>query len=284
MTNQQQTTLELKDQSTLGITIFKTKNTNTPVLVIYPAFGVKATYYKPFAQKLTQKGITVVTADLRGHGLSSVRPDAKNNYGFLAMINDLKEVSDYLKQENLKSKIYILGHSLGGQAASLAVAKYLHNFAGLVMIGSPNVYYKGWSGFHYYRRKVGLNLLPAIGQIVAMLPKFKIGGYYTTQKQMQEWGHTGKTGNFKVIGDELDYEKAMTAVTLPVFAIDIEDDLMAPKAAIKNLYQKFKSTSALTTLTLTKAATDSKLSHINWPRKATDVMAKAVKDWMDGLD
>ena len=128
MIQPRQQTLQLQDKTTLGITIFPTENSDAPILIIYPAFGVKATYYQPFAQKLTEKGITVVTTDLRGHGLSSVRPDAKNNYGFLAMINDLKAVSDYLKQENSTLKIYILGHSLGGQAASLAVAKYPNNY------------------------------------------------------------------------------------------------------------------------------------------------------------
>ncbi len=283
MSNTHENIIELKDKTTLGITTFKAKKSNSPTLLIYPAFGVKATYYKHFAQALSDKGITVVTADLHGHGLSSVRPDKENNYGFLAMINDLKAVADYLKEANPKTKVYVLGHSIGGQAGSLAVAKYPTSFAGLAMIGSPNVYYKGWSGFHYYRRKIGLNLLPMIGQIVSILPKFKIGGYYTTQRQMQEWGYTGKTGIYKVIGDDFDYEKAMSEVKIPILAIDIEGDLMAPKAAIRNLYQKFASTSSLSTLTLTKAATDVKLSHINWPRTAKEVMVKAVNNWINGL-
>ena len=107
----QKETINLKDNTTLSITTFQSKSGDAPTLLIYPAFGVKATYYKPFAEKLIALGINVVTADLRGHGLSSVRPNAKNNYGFLEMTNDLKAVSDYLKQENPTSKIYILGHS-----------------------------------------------------------------------------------------------------------------------------------------------------------------------------
>ena len=281
MPNTQQTTIQLPDKSTLGITIFNTATQDAPTLIIYPAFGVKATYYAKFAEQLTQKGITVVTADLKGHGLSSVRPDKTNNYGFLAMINDLKAVADYLKKENPNSKIYLLGHSLGGQAASLAIAKYPEHFAGLATIGSPNVYYKGWSGFHYYRRKIGLHLLPIIGKVVAILPPFKIGGYYTTPRQMQEWCYTGQTGNYQVIGDDFDYEKAMAMATIPVLAIDIEGDLMAPQAAMANLYQKFKNTTALTTHTLTKAATNPKLSHINWPRTATEVMVQVVVGWLD---
>ena len=281
MTNQFQTTLQLPDNTTLGITTFKAKNQAAPTLILHPAFGVKATYYKHFAKALSEKGITVVTADLRGHGLSAVRPDKENNYGFLAMINDLKAVANYLKETNPKTKVYILGHSMGGQVGSLAVAKYPNDFAGLGMIGSPNVYYKGWSNFHYYRRKLLVYaLLPLFGQVMALFPKLKIGGYYTTQKQATEWGYTGQTGNYKVIGDDFDYEEAMGKVSIPVLAIDIEDDLMAPKAAIKNLYQKFKSTTALTTHTLTKAATDPKLSHINWPRTATEKMVEIVGDWI----
>ncbi len=279
-----QISVSLSDQTKLGITIFSTKNNDTPTLIISPAFGVKATYYKHFAKALSEKGITVVTADLRGHGLSSVRPDKENNYGFLEMINDLKAVVDNLKQANPKTKVYILGHSMGGQIGSLAVAKYPNHFAGLAMIGAPNVYYKGWSRFHYYRRKLLVYvLLPLFGKLIALFPKLKIGGYYTTQKQAAEWGYTGKTGNYKVIGDDFDYEEAMGNVPIPVLAIDIEDDLMAPKVAIKNLYQKFSSTSSLSTLTLTKAATDAKLSHINWPRTATEEMVESVYKWLKNL-
>jgi len=280
MSKQVQRSIQLKDNTSLTITIFPTNNPNDPVLVLYPAFGVKATYYARFAQQLNEVGIKVVTADLRGHGLSSVRPGSTNNYGFLEMISDLKAISDTLKVAFPKQKIYLLGHSLGGQVASLMVAKYPTAYDGLAMIGAPNVYYKGWSGFHYYRRKVGLYLLPFIGRIVDLLPKFKIGGYYTTQTQMQEWGYTGKTGNYKVVGDNFNYEQAMEQVVIPVLAIDIEGDLMAPKVAIANLHQKFKSTSNLTVLTLTKAATQATLSHINWPRTADKMMVKIIRNWI----
>ena len=281
LNKEQTTTIQLKNNTSLDITIFKAKVSNAPVLIIYPAFGVVAAYYQRFATQLSEKGITVVTVDLHGHGLSSVRPSKQNNYGFLEMLEDLKAVSDYLRQATPQSKVYILGHSLGGQTASLAVAKYPNKFAGLATIGSPNVYFKGWSGVHYYRRKILVGLLPIFGRIISFLPMVKIGGYYTTPKQIKEWGYTGKTGKFKVIGDNLDYEKAMKAVTIPVLAIDIEGDLMAPQKAIFNLYQKFKNTSALSTYTLTKVATSSKLSHINWPHRATNLMVQIIHDWVD---
>ena len=128
-----------------------------------------------------------------------------------------------------------------------------------------------------------LYLLPILSPILSVLPKFKIGGYYTTNTQIQEYYYTGKTGKFKVIGDDFDYEQAISEVTIPVLVINIEDDLMAPKAAIVFLYQKFKKTKALSTLTLTKAATHPKLSHINWPRTADQKMVKLINDWVKSI-
>ena len=55
---------------------------------------------------------------------------------------------------------------------------------------------------------------------------------------------------------------------------------MAPQKAIANLHEKFKNTAALTTHTLIKATTSSKLSHINWPHRATDSMVQIVQDWI----
>lgn len=282
MTTSYQTTLKLLDKTTLGITTFPSKNTNTPTLILYPAFGVKATYYTKFAEQLSQKGITIVTADLRGHGLSSVRPNKENNYGFLAMITDLKAVADYLKKENPISSIYILGHSLGGQAASLAVAKYPSHFAGLIMVGSPNVYYKNWSGIHYYRRKILVSLLPVFGKLLTWLPKLKIGGYYTTPTQAEEWGYTGKTGNYKVIGDHFDYEAVFKKIKLPILAIFIEGDGMAPKKAVTNLSGKFVH-AEVTNKMLTHKMAGRQVSHINWPRTAIEVVGEMIVEWV-GLE
>ena len=272
-------TLPLIDQNTLGITIFPTQNRNAPILLLYPAFGVKATYYAKFAKQLTQVGIQVITADLRGHGLSSVRPDKTNNYGFQEMIADLKAVSDYTKEKFPTQKIYLLGHSLGGQTASLAIAKYPNLANGLIIIGAPNVHYKNWSGIHYYRRKLLVQLLPAFGAFVALFPKLKIGGYYTTKKQAQEWGYTGKTGKYQVIGDHLDYKMAFKKVNCPILSIFIEDDGMVPKLAMEKLAGKFTQ-AKVTDITLTHQMAGQKVSHINWPRTATQAMVNIIEDWI----
>lgn len=281
MKDEKQIKLQLKNNNNLRITIFPVDLPNAPILLINPAFGIKATYYASYAKQLGAAGIRAVTTDLRGHGLSSVRPTKETDFGFLEMINDLKAVYDELQIAYPKSKIYILGHSYGGQVASLAIAKYPNTFDGLAMIGSPNVYYKGWSGVHYYRRKMMLHLIPVFSRILSLLPVFKIGGYYTTKTQIKEYEYTGKTGNYKVIGDDLDYEQAIKEVTIPVLAITIEGDNMAPKMAIQLLYQKFTKTTDLATLNLTRAQTHPKLSHINWPRTADKMMVQIIKKWIN---
>ncbi|GAB3957441.1 hypothetical protein GCM10027614_72920 [Micromonospora vulcania] len=44
-----------------------------PVVVIWPAMGVRARYYRPFAAALRSAGLAVVVADLRGTGASTPR-------------------------------------------------------------------------------------------------------------------------------------------------------------------------------------------------------------------
>ena len=43
------------------------------VVLVLPAMGVAATYYRPVVDQIVAADLTVVTADLRGNGLSAVR-------------------------------------------------------------------------------------------------------------------------------------------------------------------------------------------------------------------
>ena len=49
------------------------------------------------------------------------------------MIEDLKTITEHVKQQFPNQKIYALGHSLGGQIGALAQAKYPNLFDGLIL-------------------------------------------------------------------------------------------------------------------------------------------------------
>ena len=151
----QQLTIYLKNKVTVDITVFTNGNSTSPIILILPAMGVKASYYEPFVNQLIDNGLTAISADLRGLGLSSVRPSSKMDFGYLDMVEDLKIITDTIKKQFPTQKIYGLGHSLGGQIAALAQAKYPKLLDGLILVAANSVYYKGWSGKQRYSNLFG---------------------------------------------------------------------------------------------------------------------------------
>lgn len=276
----QQISVQLKGQASVKITVYSVNNTNSPILLILPAMGVKAAYYKPLIKQLNEKGLTAISADLRGLGLSSVRPSSKVDFGYLDMVEDVKIITDIIKQQFPKQKIYALGHSLGGQIEALAQAKYPDLFDGLILVAANSVYYKGWTGKQRYLNLFGYYIFNLMSQVLGYFPGHKVGfGGKAAKTQMIDWSHVGKKGSYKLVGDKLDYEAALKVLKMPVLAIHIEGDWMSPKAAMEHLYRKFNKAAPITGFTLTKAFTGVKLNHFNWVKNSAGIV-KVIKDWV----
>jgi len=72
-----------------------------------------------------------VAMDLRGHGHSDPPPDG--DYSVTALAEDIAAVADALELK----RFVLVGHSMGGAAASAYVGKHPKRVAGLVLVGSP---------------------------------------------------------------------------------------------------------------------------------------------------
>ncbi len=280
--HQQSHTITLQDEVTVNLEVYAPKaEIQGPIILILPAMGVKASYYEPFVNNLVAHGITTMSVDLRGLGTYSIRPSNKVDFGYLEMITDLKTVVDTIKSKYANQKVYALGHSLGGQIAALAQAKYTHLFAGLVLAASNSVYYKTWSGKQRYFNRIGYTVFPILSRIFGYFPGHKVGfGGKAAKTQVIDWAHVGRTGRYKIIGDDIDYEKALKKVNTPVLAIYIEGDWLSPKAAIAHLYEKFNERTPITNYTLTRAETGVKLNHFNWVKNG-DGIVESIKKWLN---
>ena len=116
-----------------------------PAFIILPAMGVPADYYAPLADAVAQLGIGAVTADLRGHGYSSLRASRKVDFGYHDMIaHDLPAVVAATRKHFPDNPIYLLGHSLGGQLGVFYASRFPGHVAGIVLVASCSVYFKGW--------------------------------------------------------------------------------------------------------------------------------------------
>jgi esterase len=85
-----------------------------PVVLVHGMGGDSGTWDK-FARTLRSRNRRVVSVDLRGHGRSA----RASSYLFEEFADDVMDVCDHLELE----QVDLVGHSLGGHAASLIAQK-----------------------------------------------------------------------------------------------------------------------------------------------------------------
>jgi predicted alpha/beta hydrolase len=162
--------IHFPDGSSNALNIFHSQSGNAKaVIVIFPAMGIKGSYYRHYASVAAEAGINVITIDHRGHGHSSVRASRKSNFGYREQVEaEYPEIIKRVKEIFPTQKIIVMGHSLGGQMGSMFVSRYTDLADGLILNASCSVYYKGWSWASY-----GILLFAAFSNLLARLL-----GYY----------------------------------------------------------------------------------------------------------
>ncbi|NMM92000.1 alpha/beta hydrolase [Rhodococcus sp. SRB_17] len=99
-----------------------------PVVLIHGMGGDSGTWDR-FARALRSRDRRVVSADLRGHG----RSDRASSYLFEEFAEDVMDVCDHLEFD----QVDVVGHSLGGHAASLIAQKRPAGVRKLVIEEAP---------------------------------------------------------------------------------------------------------------------------------------------------
>ncbi len=281
--NKEIISLEIQDGTSTKITIFSNQeNKNLPIVVCFPAMGVEAAYYEPFANDLAKKGYIVVTADLRGLGHSSVRASRQSDFSYLDILDlDYHTVIEYVNHTFLKNKKYILGHSLGGQLAALYISRTLQKIDGLILITCCSVYHKGWEGFGAWKILLLTQVSKIISQVWGYFPGHRLGfGGKESRSVIRDWSQQAKTGKYLEQHKEFNFEKGLQACQIPLLAISIEGDHLAPPKAVKNLTKKFHPNNLTQHIHIpTKGTAQAKLNHFKWARKPR-VIVETIEQWM----
>lgn len=274
--------IELSDGARNELSLFKAEQADAPLILLFPALGVRASFYKTFAPALRDQGFHVCTADWRGLGKSSVRASAQVDFGYKELVEDMGDIIQKVKAEfSDSSQTFLLGHSLGGQIGSMYISRFPDEIDGLILCASCMVYYKGWEGQGIWKTKLAVRLFPLIAKMIGYFPGKQIGfGGKEARTVMQDWGYNGMTGKYAPQGDPFDYESALAKTTIPVLAMSMEGDTFAPKRAVSFLYEKFYSSSDITHHHITPSeAGVEKLNHYLWA-KHPDFFVRTIRDWI----
>jgi alpha-beta hydrolase superfamily lysophospholipase len=98
--------------------------------------------YIDFARYLTDNGFVVYSSDLRGHGFSTAN---KEDLGYFAdeegwhkVVEDLYEITKYIKKENPNVRLIMLGHSMGSFLARHYAVVHGKELDGLIATGTAH--------------------------------------------------------------------------------------------------------------------------------------------------
>jgi predicted alpha/beta hydrolase len=257
-------TQEWVDRGTdrLGLHVYPTLDGGRPLAVVWPAMGVPARYYRPFASSLAAAGLAVAVVDLRGTGTSTPRPSRASRYRYADLVADVGAVLAHLKGD----RVLLIGHSLGGQACALHLATSQSNVAGLVLVAAGLPYWRdypaGWRTTLPMTQ--GINV---VSTVLGVWPGWGFGGRQS-RGLIRDWAYTARTGRFPLL------EQDLAGISTPVLAVSVENDQYTPPSTLDRLCAKLRA-APIERSHYTSAEAGGPLDHFIWVR-AADPLATRI--------
>ncbi|MEV7672928.1 alpha/beta fold hydrolase [Streptomyces sp. NPDC088752] len=250
------------DGARLVVRVHARPEPTAPVVVVLPAMGTPARHYTPLARALHRRGATVVTVDPRGHGESVPVPARGVRFGYRELVeHDIGAVLDAVARAFPAAPRLILGHSLGGQLGLVHCGLLRPRLDGVVLVASGSAWWRtlGPSGARWLARSL---LCVAGAELLGYWPGHRLGfGGRESVGLMRDWARQLRTGRYAA-----DHEEALRGVALPVLAVDVEHDALAPARAVDHLCAKLPSARVERWTYRTADAGGRDLDHFRWIR------------------
>jgi predicted alpha/beta hydrolase len=261
--------------------LYKSHSENGPVLVFYPALGTPSRVYRSFASTMAEHGVAVCTPDWRGIASSSLRASRKIDFGYRHLVEfDGPSLLEKLKFRSPDARIWLGGHSLGGQISALIAAANHTDICGLLPIASGSVFLPCFPPKS--RRQIqfiGL-LIRTIVPLLGHFPGDRIGfGGREAVSVMRDWYRVAATGGYAPHGSAIDYEQVLGQLHIPVLSLNFASDTFAPAAAADYLTGKLSSCAREKWLWTQADSEGIAFDHYSWLRNA-NVVAPRVAAWM----
>ncbi len=275
--------LRMGDGTRSAITIF-THDAAAPVVICTPAMGVRASFYEPLALNLCARGLNVVTADLRGMGASSVKVGRGTDFGYHEMLtHDWPSVVDAVGRQFPDTRIFLMGHSLGGQLNVLYTSLNAPKITGLVLVASCSVFYKGWPFPASIGILLGTQSARALCALLGYFPGRLIGfGGTAARTVIRDWARNARTGRYDLTHSPHDFEARLKQLRRPVLAVSIAGDGFAPPRALDNLCRKFSGAPLARWHVRPGELAPVGMDHFGWVRHSGPIAAR-VAEWVASI-
>lgn len=237
-------------------------------LLWLPALGVAAKHYAPLAETLAAHGVAVFLHEWRGNGSSSMRADRARDWGYKQLLTLDIPTSEAAIADALPRLPRILGgHSLGGQLACCRLALSPEAAKALWLVASGSPYWRAFPAPLRFGLPLAYRFMWWLAQTRGALPGRAIGfGGTEARTLIADWALTALSGRYAAQGVEDDIETAMARINVPVRAVTISQDWLAPASSLHFLLSKLPHC-VPDVATLDAAALGIDADHFSWMRR-----------------
>lgn len=223
-------------QSHIVGTVLMPQETPVGFLTIHPATATPARFYTYFAEYAVERGLAVLTYDVRGVAASGPAREHSQLRMRDWMQQDANAVAAWANSEFPELPKLALGHSLGGHALLLGNAT--DDLRGFVTVGTARAALRDINP-RSERLRVGLilrTLGPLISPLVGYAPGRRLGlGEDIPTAAMLEWGRWVCMSEYFFDDPSLGAAARMARLRTPVLAIGASDDNWASPGQIDAL-------------------------------------------------
>ena len=250
---------------------------SSPTLIIGPAMGVKSSFYHAIAEYFYQQGFTCVLVDYHGMFFENnkLSPSDIASFGKI----DLMHVVRYCRDELKAKDLFFLGHSISGQI--LPLAENANEFSAAYLVASQSVDRSNWSG----RSRLAVDFfwnvsIPLSTAIFGYLPAWAYGGKrHLARSVARDWARLAKTSG-GLAEDNAYNSSRYKAYNVPTKFVSIEgDDLLAPKKAVSDLYQRYGSTAKTIEHLNPDSASRGSIDHFNFFKTHNSELWCDIYNW-----
>jgi len=277
-------TFAARDGFELHATRFESTSTtsNGRAVLVASATAVPRGFYRHLAADLAAQGHDVVTFDYRGIGDS--RPSSLR--GFDARMRDwalldMAAAVDWVQEQLQPRKLFVWGHSVGGQVAGL-----LDNadaIDGMATFSSQSGYWRlqgqeqvAMVGFHMHLT------FPFFTSTLGYVPMSKFGGGEDLPKGVaREWSRWCRHPNY-LLGDTTLPLQRYQSFKAPVLAYSFDDDKWGTARSVDAMMKAYPH--LVRRHVLPRDIGLQQLGHFGAFRKDASVLWRQTVEWIDTVD
>lgn len=258
---------------------------SAPVVLCMPAMGVAADYYLALLGQLSESGVHAAVTDLRGKGECSVRPARGVDFGYHEMVtHDWSAAIERLRQAFPSNRMFLLGHSLGGQLSALFLSIQPRSVDGLILVASCSNDFRRWPWHLRLPVLLGSQLAWLIAGACGYFPGKRLGFAGTEAKSViQDWARQTRTGRYEPRHAAHDFEQTLREVATPVLAISLAGDGFAPAAAVDHLCSKMPQAHIERWHYAPPGELRKQIDHFRWAKHPQPIVAR-IAMWLRAQD